>query len=367
MEDEIVLDEEVVPRKNLKLIKKSGKGKIVIIILVIILVLGVVGYFVYDKVIKKDEKPKESNVEEKDKEKEESKPNNTEESKKDDNTTNTNSLDGMIYKTKDGKNVLKIVSKTDEKALNDAKQYEFIDVNGDFDYFGYYNDTLFVMYNNGEEEKNITGSKYIVLGGREKGNVPQCRDTHEFIIDVIDGTLVNMTYTKDGAGQHYLIHRVGDKYYFSEGGCAMSFLPNSVYNEQLKKLGDIYYGNDASENIYVLNGGIITKYRSNGEVVKTNSLKYDSNNLSYNFVITDETIYLVLNENGKVYLLNGLLDEKYEIGTEKDIPFSSFEGVDNVILEKKDNNIVIKVPKENSDEIKETFTFNSNTKEITKN
>ena len=167
--------------------QNASKGNLPIItILLVVIVLALSGYIIYDKVVKKEDKPKENNIEEKEKNEEKQ-----QEQKEPTIGFNINDLAGKTFKTTNGKKVLKIVSKEDGDALKKAKQYGILDASYEYAYFGYYNDKFFVIYNDGESNKNEANSKYIVLGGTKEGNYPQCRDTHEFVIKTTGDTLLD--------------------------------------------------------------------------------------------------------------------------------------------------------------------------------
>ncbi len=319
--------------------KKNNTG---IIVLLVVLVLVLAGYIVYDKVIKK---PQEDNITEKD--------------NKDENPILDN-LAGKVYKTTDGKKILKIVSKTDSKALEDAKKLNLNPVEAEVDYLGYYNDVFFYIYRDEIE----ADSRYFVLGGVKEGSFPQSRDTHSFIIDTKENILLDIDYE---AGNTILIHRVGNKYYFSQGGTALSFMSDRVLDENLKVIGSDYYGSDDNGNIYVRNNKKITKYNSNGEVVKVNETAYESSDLGYSKLVMNDTIYLIISTDSKVYLLNGLTNEKYELGSVDKINFSDFDEFPGIELEKKDNIILINDPNLTGEKDKTViFTFNPSTKELIK-
>ena len=278
-------------------------------------------------------------------------------------------LAGKTFKSKDGKNTLKIVSLDDSEALKQAKKYnvDMEDLDADFNiftfnYFGYYNNTFFLIYYDAEDNFNLEDSKYMVLGGTKEGNFPQNRDTHSFVINKENNTLVDFNKK---FGDNVVLHQVGNNYYFAVGGCGGGCFSNAIYNEQLKIIGEEYYGNDSNNNIYVLNNEIITKYGPNGEIVKTNSKKYNLQNLSYTHVIINDTIYFLLLENEKVYLFNGLTDEKYELGSKDNISFSSYYDFPGAELREKDGVIIIEPSLYIEGNYK--FTFNPSTKELKKN
>lgn len=325
-------EKNIVPEQKKEEPKNKGNGLLITILLIVILALA--GYIVYDKVIKKDNP--EEKIEEKEKKEEQQEEETKEETKQEEVKEEKFSLDnlaGKTFKTKDGKKKLEIVSKKDSKAVNEAEKYEFIDLNGDFDYFGYYNGVLFTIYKNAEFSNNKQ-SKYVLLGGREKGNVPQCSETHEFVINTEDNTLVNLKYdSPEGGGYHYIISKYGDNIYFSEGGCAMSFMSENVYDEKLNRIGDVILGSE-KDNFYVANGYIV-KYDKNAKILKQTTNKYESNKIYNNTeveyakpIVTSNNLYFIYEdykkEDSDFILVDVMNDKEYNLAPSADYIMKKF-------------------------------------------
>jgi flagellar basal body-associated protein FliL len=329
-------EKNIVPEQKKEEPKHKGNGLLVTILL--ILVLAMAGYIVYDKVIRKDNP--EEQIEEKEKQEENKEEKQEQETEKEqekeepkEEKFNLDNLAGKTFKTKDGKKKLEILSKKDSKAVNEAKKYEFIDLNGDFDYFGYYNGVLFTIYKN--SDLNSNNPKYVVLGGREKGNVPQCNETHEFIINTEDNSLVNLKYTpSDGGGYHYIVSKYGDNYYFSEGGCAMHFMSENVYDEKLNRIGDVILGSE-KDNFYVTNNGYVVKYDKNAKVLKQTTKKYKADNI-YNDqetesgmpIVTSNNLYFIYHDNDKedsdFILVDVMNDKEFVLASSSDYIMNKF-------------------------------------------
>lgn len=363
-------EKNIIPEQKKEEPKAKGNGLLVTILL--ILVLALAGYIVYDKVIKNDNP--EEQIEEKEKKEEQQEEENKEENKQEETKEETKTiidvkkLAGHTFKTKDGKKTLKIVSKTDSQAIKDAKKYEGIDVDGDFDYFAYYNGTLFTIY--GDADQYIANSKYHVIGGEEKGNGAQCRDSHQFVINLEDGSLVNLRYDR---GDNYIVHKAGNTYYFSEGDCALAFLSHGVYNEDLKKVGVYYFNSDQKDNSYILDkyeNGSIVKYDKTGKIVKTSSQKYSGSDINQQNVSYKDTIYVIGYINKVLYLIDGTTEEKYKLEG-LDNYFSS-PGMDAETINGMVENDLVKIyywdfDDDNNEKKVIVYTFNPTTKELNKN
>ena len=325
------------------------KNNSVLVILLVLIILALVGYIVYTQFLNKDDndKPKDNNVEEQGKT----------------NYLSVDNLAGLTFKTKDGKNVLKIVSTTDSKALERAKELKVDDRIENFvDYLGYYNDTLFFIFKKGENTDTYENSKYIVLGGEEEGQIPQCRDTNNFVINASNNTLVDIQ------GQNILLHKVGDKYYFTTGSCAMAFNSEKVYDENTKLIGEYFINYDANGNIFVLNGEYITKYDKNGNIVSNSSQKYNEDDINEESIVYKDTLYIIAKIDRKIYLKDAMTDEKYQLdGIEN---YFSPEGWDAEYIRMKNNNNIIEISHYEYDDAGEhniiSYTFNPETKELIK-
>lgn len=368
-------EKNIIPEQKKEEPKANGNGLLVTILLIIILALA--GYIVYDKVVKKDNL-QETNTEEKEKNEENKEKTNQEENKEEtkDEKFSLDNLAGKTFKTKDGKKTLEIVSKKDGKAVTESKKYEFIDLNGDFDYFGYYNGVLFTIYKNSEQDSDK--SKYVVLGGSEKGNVPQCRDTHEFVINTEDNSLVNLKYNSPGGGgYHYLISKYGDNYYFSEGECAMMFMSVNVYDENINRIGDVILGSE-KDNFYVVNNGYVVKYDKNAKVLKQTTNKYIAGYI-YNDteteygtpIVTSNNLYFIYHdyekEDSDYILVDVMNDKEYTLTSSSDYVMNKFaiDKTNSLITIKFDLNTEM-CKKCDSDKLV-SYTYDVVNKTITKN
>lgn len=361
------MEEEVLKKKEDEMkdneFKEPKKGNGLIIGLLIVIILGLAGFIVYDKVLKKDE-PKGNDT-----------PVQT--STPEPVVTSTPNYDynlvGKTYKTSDGKNTLKIVSKNDKEAVSKAKKLSAYESYSDeISYLGYYNEKIILLFDDNPDGKKVNNnnSKYVVLGG-QNGQGGQCRDSHGFIINVADNTLVNLS-----KGSVYEVYKVGEKYYFAEGDCAGAFLPIGVYDENLKKLGYYYINSDSSENIYVLDEGkssSITKYDKNGSIVKKTSQKY-TNEINSESVSYGDTLYIIAKLNKQLYLIDVITEEKYALkGLDSEFSGIGIDGPD-IIMDVNNNMIEISKYAPELDEKTDEFidkytvayTFNPETKELTK-
>lgn len=349
----------------------NNTNKIVIILMAIVIV-GLVGYIVYIRFIQREnmEKPIDNNTQENGKQNSETEKNDKNNSKQNNNSSNIK-LEGLTFKTSDGKNTLKIVSKNDSEAKSKANNGG-LHIDDEFDYFGYYNDKIMLIFNDNPDglEVNSNTLKYVVLGG-QNGQYGQCRDSNGFIVNIVDNELVNLS-----KGSVYKVHKVGEKYYFSEGYCALGFLPIGVYDENLKKLGYYYLSADSSENIYVLdnNNSYIVKYNKNGNIVKKTSQKYTEDTINRKNVPYNDTLYIITYINNKMYLMDVSTEEKYELNGLDD----DFAGIsdDKDAIDMRVNNGVIEISRytpefdeQNNDWVDKyttVYTFNPSTKTLLK-
>lgn len=345
--------------------KKTNNNKNAILIILLIILLGIAGYFIYTNIIKDNEpdKPKDNN--------QQVTPTPTPEPTKEaSNIDYGKIIEGMTYKTPDGKKTLKIVSKNDEDALKKAQELG-IKLNDDNDeainhrdYFGYYNDVLFLIYENAEEVTN--NYKYHVLSGQIKGQVAQCNYTHEFVIDMSNNSLVNFDNMSDG--RYYEVHKINDKYYFSEGGCAYGFVSGDVYNEQLKKLGNYFFDNDNNGNIYILDNNYVIKYDNNENIIKKSN-KIEGEILRGS-VTDDKTLYIIVDINKKLYLQDVINNEKYLISENDGGQYATIDGADGFSFKLENENNLIQIYEESYDNGELKYlpycTFNPETKELIK-
>ena len=353
------------------IVQKNNNSKILIMLLVLIIVC-LAGYIVYTKFIQKDENPTP-------------KPNNTQEQDNNQQNTNNNGsenvkLEGLTFKTSDDKQVLEIVSKNDSSVADKAKKYNSEALESvDYDYYGYYNNDLYVL-TYVKSDDDIDNSKYIVLGGinlqKEIGG--QCVYSHEFIINKDNKTLVNFSYymkraEEDGGyyyGNYYQIKKVQNKYYFAEGGCALGFLPGILYDEKLNKIGDYFINNDNNGNIYVLNDGLIVKYNKDGNIIKKSTQKYELSYINHDSIVYSDTLYVIAYINEKYYLLDSMNEDKYQWDNVSD--YFASPGADSYpsMFRLEDNIIKLYGMKYDNDTNKEKevllYTFDPTTKTLAK-
>ena len=357
--------------EQVNMFKEPKKGNGFIIGLLIIMVIGLAGFIVYDKFIKKEEPPKENNTEEKDNNEQNNTP--TPSPTPVITPSNNDSLVGKTFKTIDGKKELKIVSKDDIEAKKKAESFGYdADNNSEpfMAYFGYYNGKeLFAIYESSEDKSDT--SKYLVIGAwKLNGGVGQCRDSHEFVVKVDDNSLVNIDYSVEHEyGHHYLIQKVGNKYYFSAGSCAMAFIPESVYDENLKNIGEYFIDYDENGNVYVLSEKNIVKYDQNGNIVKKGNQKYDVSEISDTSIVFNGTLYIIGRLNDKLYLIDAMTDEKYLLNGVDD--YFASPGADSPCIAFYEEAGIIKLfiydyNQDGTEVEKVLYTFNPSTRELTK-
>ena len=384
------LKNQVNANNNVNQQTSNNTNKIVIILMALVIV-GLVGYIVYIKFIQRENtgKPIDNNTQENGKQNSETEKNNENNSKQNEqnsnsnNTNNNNSnsqqnnsssnikLEGLTFKTSDGKNTLKIVSKNDKDAISKAKKIGMYENYADeIDYLGYYNGKIMLLFYDNPDGKEInnSNSKYIVLGG-QSGQGGQCRDSDGFIVNILNNTLVNLS-----KGSEYKVHKVGEKYYFSEGDCALTFLPIGVYDENLKRIGYYFLNSDSAENIYVLDNDQIIKYDKSGAVVKKSNQKYTRFDINYQNTSYGSTLYIIAKINEQLYLVDVTSEEKYALnGLDEDFAGLT-EDKDSISMDV--NNDIIEISRytpefdeQNNDWVDKyttVYTFNPSTKTLLK-
>ena len=333
-------------------VKEPKKGNGFIVGLLLIIIVGIAGYFVYDKFIKKEEPSKENNTEEKGNNEQNNTPTPSS------NLNDYSNLAGREFKNSNGTKVLKIVSKDDRETLDKVSEYEeWKDY--PYDYLAYYNNRIF----------SITGDvneylKYFSLGALEiKDGIGQWPWSNDFIINKETGMLLDLNYDSN-----YKIHKVGNKYYFSEGGIAYGFSSASVYNEELKRIGSHFFDGDSNGNIYILDNDYIIKYDENNNVLKKSDIKYDFDINEYSLAY-DDTLYIIAKVGDSSYLIDVMNNQRYKLSNEYTDAFHTIDGVDGYTIVLKNDNKLIKIvrgDKEYGEEEELLYTFNPSTKELTK-
>ena len=376
------MEEDLLKKKETEIMSgplEPKKNNKVIIILLIIVVIGLLGYIVYDKIVLNNNT--EETVKDNDNDNNKTEENNKEENKETEEETSTlntpsskdyySNLAGKILKTKDGKKVLKIVSKSDKKTYDDAVKKDLIDPeeedgNEDLGYFAYYNNNLLLIYDSSHEsyneKKELDSLKYMVISASD-GSDSQCLESHAFVINKRNDMLLNIPVNREAE-----IYKVKDKYYFSIGDCASGFLPVSVYDENEKEIGDYFINSDDKGNIYILKDNII-KYDNTGNIVYKTNQKFDINDINTMSLVVDDTLYIISKIKEKTYLINVMTEEKYEIGSFDIV--SPGNDLEPVLLRKENNTIIISVNsynEENDEEVEKIIgKFDLTTKKYEKN
>jgi hypothetical protein len=329
---------------------------------VLLFILSLAFYVYYDNYVKKEDNTKKT-------------PTNTSTEPTPinikDNTPVKTELVG-VYKTSDGKNVLKIVSKDDSEAVKKAQD---LGINVVADYYGYYNDKLFIIY----QDDEIKDTKYIKLGGVEEGNSAQCRDTHSFIINILENSLVNLKYEyKDEDNEYGVLWNVlklKEHYYFYNGGCMTQ--KSDVYDENLKKIGEVLISTDSNDNFYVYLNGEVIKYNSEGNVLKKSVSKYKSNHIENDGeglispIEKNDNLYFVktdYSDNNKQYIFVDFMNDIEEPMVDNNNyvlnGFSLDENSNLIKIEFRVNELFCKDC--NKDEVV-SYTYNLTDKSIIKN
>ena len=270
-------------------------------IIMAILILGLAGYIVYTKFIQKGDEPKSDN---------------TTPSPVVTPTSNVAAKDidesyGEIYKTtkkeiyksKDGKNELRIEPQTDDP---------------NYDYYAYFNNKKLMA------SVSKTG-KYLLVEVNEAGESSQCSQK-TYIVNSENNTLVDLY-----SNNLYNIVKINDKCYFIEYICATSYV--AVYDENLNKIGTNMLGHD-QKYFYILDGNIV-KYDSNGKEVFRSSESYLSNSKEYNFDSLrqeDNILYILLVSGKDIYFIDTSNDDLKPIKVGTTDEYNCYIGMEDLII-----------------------------------
>ena len=294
--------------------EKEKKQNLLIILLSIVLVLltAVVVYFIFFNKKEESEHLDIEKIEEK----------------------INNPVETGVYKTADGKNILKDIKKTNKDDGNDW-------------YTGLYNNQKINLMKVDED------SNYISYTGELEGNQSQCYNQH-FLID----KKTNVIIKTDKPAIHFI--KWNTKYYFRSNSCEPLDYSGDVYSSDWKLLGT-YIGDavDSNGNIYVANSIYSTKkekgllkYDINGKLLSEENSYYYTKAVVYN-----NTCYAIIYDGSKLYLINVNTKEKtYLIDSKNRITdeFHDYLGLQNDVL-----NITLY-----DENVK--FTYNVSTKKLTK-
>ncbi len=339
MEENELIKKENQPMNNAQP-NKTNTGLIACLIIIIILLAGALVYFVF---LKKEDKtvplsPTENTEKEENKEDNEKDNTNKEET--------DNKVDENVYKTANGKHTLNVKDYSKETITYDGKKYRAYE--------------------------KIQNGKYIVYEADDVGNSSQC-GMYSFIVNSETHTLLDFDYKK----AKFSVNKIDDKYYFHETDSCV-FGPNSyygIYAEDMKKLGESYFGKDANNNFYVYSDKTIIKYDKNANVIKKVSANYELNNImigeaTSDAIITKDNLYFIYKEGGnessdKYYLLVDTMNEKeYKLAKVADYD------VERASIDEAGQNIQLpfteSCPMDNNCSNKQiAYTFNIKTGELT--
>lgn len=248
------------------------------------------------------------------------------------NTTNNTEIG--VFKTSDGKNILKDIQK-----LSSSNEY--------YGYKGLYNNKKINLAKIDENENYISYS-----GDMDGADRAQCYTKH-FVINKKNNTIINTTIPSVS------FIKVKNGYYFKSNGCDILDYPGDVYTSNGKLLGT-YLGNttDNNGNIYVGNSIYSTKKEKG-------ILKYDINGKllmqenSYHYirgVIYNNQCYALSNDGKTLYLVNVSTKDKTLLTNIKNRDINDY--YDNLTL--KGNVITIELSNEEMQ-----FTYDIKTKKIT--
>ena len=274
--------------------EEKPKNNNILVILLILIIVGVGGYFAYTKFIAKENDnsiptPTPSNNQEQDNDNKNEENNNS----NDNNQQGTNNngsvnVEGLTYKTNDGKKTLKILKKNGEG------------------YSAEYNGTKLDIY--GYENYD----KYGAFVGDKAGTNSQCGEYY-FVVNNQTQELLNFEY---GDSSEYIVEKVGNKHYFIRKKCySINSGEDAVYNEDLNKIANEFITLDKNNNFYAMKDGYITKFDSNGKEIKHSSIKPDNKyDLSLdNASIIDNNFYALVEVSSKLYLYDFSKDTKIEL------------------------------------------------------
>ncbi len=264
-------------------------------------------------------------------------------------------IEGLTYKTPDGKKTLKI--------LNESKYYEELDTQV---YHAEYNGKKIKLFVNRKYDK------YIEFSGDDIDHFSQC-GSYFFIVNIQNNTLIDLDVSK-----YNYIEQIGNNYYFIQkkfcGGDGFDLYEN-IYTENMKKIGTAYFGKDVNNNFYVLDNGVVVKYNQNAKELFRSSKKYEQNNIieMYNSnscepVVTNDNLYFGYSgENGIYYLIDIVGNKEIQINKKSDSEYEmDFYGCD---FNSKSNDFVFVYELEScgsgcwSDRL--TYTYNIKTGNIT--
>ncbi len=223
----------------------------------------------------------------------------------DPNTIESNGTENtVIYKNIDGSKVLKLINKIDQETLAKIKK-----IDRDFDekslkYLAEYKGKLIAI------DQIETYEKYTEYSGDViGGTASQCGTSH-FVVNTENKELLNFDYGEEG----FNIYKMGDKFYFSENYCSLNLTDKGFYDENLNRIGDYYFGRDASNNFYVFYNNNFIKYNKDGKIIKENKTKYDIKKV---MGLEDSEYYYIYGDSMYVIYDNDILDtmtnEKYPL------------------------------------------------------
>ena len=249
-------------------------------------------------------------------------------------STNISKEEG-VYKTADGKNILKDIKKTSSDNVETW-------------YTGLYNNKKINLKKVDEDEN------YLSYSGEFEDNIGQCY-SHHFLIDKKTNTIIKT----DKRGVSFI--KWNNAYYFHSSSCEPLDYPGNVYTSDWKLLGT-YIGNtvDSNGNIYVANSIYSTKkekgllkYDISGKLLLEENSYYYTRAVVYNNIC-----YAIIIDGSKLYLMNVNTKEKtYLANSSKDRATDDY--YDGLTLQNGIINITL-----NAEDVR--FTYNVSTKKLTK-
>ena len=285
---------QVVPTNESKpKASEPKKNNSILIIIMALIIVGLAGYIIYTKLIQKTpEKPVDNNTEEK-AENNKQEENNTEENneQEENNTSNENNsnIEGVTYKSKDGKKTLKINKRDTNKQGEEYYPAEYNGTKLNL-YFEYYD-------------------KYSSFYGDKVNGNSQCGE-YFFIVNNETKELID---TKNEKYPTYL-HYIGNKYYIATGNNCSGV--SNLYDVNMNKLADEMIAR-RDGNLYAIKDNYLIKFDKDGKTVKKGTVKIDRDNskdiLLSDPIIKNGNLFSIVSSNGKVNLYDFNNDKLKEL------------------------------------------------------
>ncbi len=314
---------------------EGRKNNKLIAVILIILIVVIIGAVLYTNFIKKDNEQRGND--------------------------NTSKEINLTFKTSDGSKVLRVIdinnqdSKNKEKdLLNKNLEFERLD----YKYYGEYNGKLLGLF---EEEENGVFNLYYgdIIGDTSP------RNRYYFFVDKKTNNLINLNYEEENKPLLYWYEKIGNTYYITLGGKSDPI--TIMYDLKANEIASFYITKD-NDTFYAIKDNYITKFKEDGSIIKTGTIKINGN-VSKGFIFNNN-LYILINDDGIVYLYDFNSDKKYELGSISEYDYCKIgeQGCEVNYFEKiSDTEIKITLPSVDRNESKTLkYTLNITTNQLKK-